>query len=156
MILQPRKTFYCQFNFEMPLLWCLWSYSESGREKKFGATWGVLTMVLLFKVSRKMLLTTNITLSILLLRWQQTMSRQCDSGLKQNLNQCSAQQIVTWFQIIWHNSCGIRDSVNILISTFGLELPNSTLFEFHGKDTTFLKSTDLSKKTAYGFFKSHK
>ena len=31
----------------------------------------------------------------LILGLQQTMSRQCGSGLKQNLNQCLAQQIVT-------------------------------------------------------------
>ena len=83
MILQPRKTFCCQFNFEMTLFWCLSSYSGSGREKKFRARWGVLTMVLLFKVSRKMLLTTNITFSILILGWQQTMSRQCGTRLNQ-------------------------------------------------------------------------
>ena len=89
------------------------------------------------KVSSMMLLTTNITLSILKLAWQQTMLRQCCSRLKQNSNQCLAQQIVTWFQITWQSSCGTRDSRNILISTFGLKLPNSTLYELHGKKRLF-------------------
>ena len=84
-----------------------------------------------------MLLTTSITLLILILGWKQTMSRQCGSVLKQNLNPCSAQQIVTWIQNTWQSSCGTRDSKNILSSTFGLKLPNSTLYELHGKSTAF-------------------
>ena len=133
MILQPRKASCCQFHVGMPLHWCLSSYSGSGQGQKFGATCGVLTVVLLLQVSSTMLWTTNITLSILILGLQQTMSRQCGSGLKQNLNQCLAQQIVTWFQITWQSSCGIRDLKNILTSTFRLNLPNSTLFELNGK-----------------------
>ena len=100
--------------------------------------WGAyIGLVLLPKVPSTMLLTTNITLSILILGWQQIMSRQCGSGLKQNLNQCSTQQIMTWFQITWQSSCGTRNSRNILISTFGCKLPNSTLYELHGKKQLF-------------------
>ena len=134
MILQPKKASCCHFHVGIPLLWCASSYSGSDREQKFGATCGVLTMVLLLKVSSTMLWATNITLSILLLGLQQTMQRQCGSVLKQNLNQCLAQQIVTWFQITWQSSCGIRDLKNILTSNFGLKLPNSILYELHDKN----------------------
>ena len=48
-------------------------------------------------------------------------NNQCDSGLKQNLNQ--SQQIVTWFQITWQSPCGSRHSRNILTSTFGPSCP---------------------------------
>ena len=64
-------------------------------------------------------------------------NNQCGSGLKQNLNQCSAQQSVTWFQITWQSSCGTRDPRNILTSTFGLKLHSSTLYELHGKKRLF-------------------
>ena len=57
--------------------------------------------------------------------------------LKQNLNQCSTQQIVTWFQITWQSSCETRDSRNILIFTFGLKLLDSTLYELHSKKQLF-------------------
>ena len=94
--------------------------------------------------SSTMLRTTNITLSILILGLQQTMSRQCGSGPKQNLIQGSAQQIVAWFQITWESSCGTKDSKNILTSTFELKLLSSNLYELDGKSkgkkTTFFKS----------------
>ena len=103
--------------------WCLSSYSGSRWEQKFEAACGVLTMVLLLKVSSPMLLTTDITLLILILKWQQTMSRQYGSEVKENLNQCSVQQIMAWFKITWQSSNGTRYTWNILTSTFGLKLP---------------------------------
>ena len=50
-----KEGFFCQFHVGMPLLWCLLSCSASGQEQKFGATCGVLTMVLLLKVYSSML-----------------------------------------------------------------------------------------------------
>ena len=44
MIPKPRKASCCQFHVGMPLLWCLSSYSGSGRNQKFGSTCGVLAM----------------------------------------------------------------------------------------------------------------
>ena len=134
-ILQLRKAFCCQFQFGMPVLLCLSSYSGSGWKQKFGETCRVLTMAMLLKVSSMMLLTTNINLLIIILGWQQNMSRYCDCcRLKQNINQCSARQIVTWFQITWQSSYWTRDSKNILTSTFKLKLPNCSLYELHGEN----------------------
>ena len=80
---------------------------------------------------------------------QQTMSRSCGSGLKQNSNQCLIQRIVIWYYFTWNSLCRTRDSKKILAFTFGLKLPNCTLYELHSKITDFFKPTDLSKKAAF-------
>ena len=36
--------------------------------------------------------------------------------------------------LTWQSSCGIRDLENILTSTFGLKLPNSTPYKLNGKN----------------------
>ena len=84
---------------------------------------------------------TGMTANHVEAMWQQ--------AIKQNLNRCSAQQAVAWFQITQQSSCGTRDSRNILASTFGLNFPTSTLYEINGKNNVFFKSTDLSKKTTF-------
>ena len=46
---------------------------------------------------------------------------------------------VAWFQITWQSSCGIRDSKNIFIFTFGLKLTSSNLYELHDKKKRLFK-----------------